>query len=89
MSEIVRRALVFYFERRESNTAWIGSLKPQSLVGHASRKIRSGVAAGRRRKAVSVVEADSWDALWNDLKPLDRNFNRRPITTAETRRPLR
>jgi Arc/MetJ-type ribon-helix-helix transcriptional regulator len=50
MSEVVRQALVFYFEHRKPDTAWIGSLKPKRKVSHDLDDIRGSVAAGRRRE---------------------------------------
>jgi len=49
MSEIVRQALVFYFEHREPDVSWIGSLKPQRRVSHDLDAIRNSVGAGRKR----------------------------------------
>ena len=50
MSEIVRQALVFYFEHREPDVSWIGSLKPRRGISHALDDLRTSVAAGRRRE---------------------------------------
>jgi hypothetical protein len=50
MSEIVRQALVFYFEHREPDLSWIGSLTPKKRVSHELSDIRASVAAGRRRE---------------------------------------
>jgi Arc/MetJ-type ribon-helix-helix transcriptional regulator len=50
MSEIVRQALVFYFEHREPDTSWIGSLRPKKHVSHELADIRASVAAGRKRE---------------------------------------
>ena len=50
MSEIVRQALVFYFEHREPDTSWIGSLRPKNHVSHELADIRASVAAGRKRE---------------------------------------
>jgi len=50
MSEIVRQALTLYFEQREPDTAWIGSLKPKSKISHDLNDIRASVEAGRRRE---------------------------------------
>ena len=50
MSEIVRKALVFYFEHREPDTAWIGSLRPAKRISHDLDDIRASVAAGRKRE---------------------------------------
>ena len=33
-------------------------------------------------------DADSWDALWDDLKPLDDSFRRWPTGPAEVREAL-
>ena len=51
MSEIVRRALVFWFEHREPDTTWVGSLKPARPVSHDLGEIRASVGAGRKREA--------------------------------------
>lgn len=51
MSEVVRQALVFYFEHREPDTSWIGALRPAKRVSHDLTDIRASVAAGRRRGA--------------------------------------
>jgi Arc/MetJ-type ribon-helix-helix transcriptional regulator len=50
MSEIVRQALVFYFEHREPDTSWVGSLRPKKRVSHELDDIRASVAAGRKRE---------------------------------------
>ena len=50
MTEIVRQALVFYFEHREPDTSWIGSLRPKKHVSHELADIRASVAAGRKRE---------------------------------------
>jgi hypothetical protein len=50
MSEIVRQALVFYFEHRDPDTSWIGSLHPKKRVGHNWADIQASVAAGRKRE---------------------------------------
>ncbi len=50
MSEIVREALVFYFEHREPDTSWVGSLRPKKGVSHDLDDIRASVAAGRKRE---------------------------------------
>lgn len=50
MSEIVRQALVFYFDHREPDTSWIGSLRPKKHVSHELTDIRASVAAGRKRE---------------------------------------
>jgi hypothetical protein len=49
MSEIVRQALIFYFENREPDVSWIGSLKPKHRVSHDHDSIRNSVVAGRKR----------------------------------------
>lgn len=49
MSEIVRQALVLYFEHREPDVSWIGSLKSKLRVSHDLTTIRNSVAAGRKR----------------------------------------
>ncbi len=51
MSEIVRKALVFWLDRQEPDTEWIGSLKPKRGVTHDLAAIRASVAAGRKREA--------------------------------------
>ena len=51
MSEIVRRALVVYFEQREPDLGWIGSLKPAKQKSHDLADIRASVAAGRKRES--------------------------------------
>ena len=51
MSQIVRQALDLYFENREPDTSWIGSLKPKGKVSHAPKDIRSSLEAARRRGA--------------------------------------
>ena len=35
-----------------------------------------------------AVEEDSWDALWDDLIPLDASFKRWPTAAAEVREAL-
>ena len=50
MSEIVRKALVVYFEQREPDLGWIGSLKPAKRKSHDLADIRASVAAGHRRE---------------------------------------
>lgn len=35
-----------------------------------------------------AVEEDSWDALWDDLTPLDASFKRWPTVAAEVREAL-
>jgi Ribbon-helix-helix protein, copG family len=54
MSEIVRQALMFYFEHREPDASWIGSLRsktqPKMPVSHDLADIRASVAAGRKRE---------------------------------------
>jgi hypothetical protein len=50
MSEIVRLALVFYFENREPDASWIGSLRPKKHFCHDLDDIRASVAAGRKRE---------------------------------------
>jgi len=50
MSEIVRRALVVYFDQREPDLGWIGSLKPVGRKSHDLAGIRASVAAGRKRE---------------------------------------
>jgi Arc/MetJ-type ribon-helix-helix transcriptional regulator len=49
MSDIVRQALAFYFQHREPDTAWIGSLRPTKRISHDLDDIRASVAAGHRR----------------------------------------
>jgi len=51
MSEVVRQALVFYFDHREPDTSWIGSLKPKRQVSHDLAAIRASVVSGRRTEA--------------------------------------
>jgi Arc/MetJ-type ribon-helix-helix transcriptional regulator len=52
MSEIVRQALVAYFNQREPNLSWVGSLRqPAGRKSHDLTDIRAGVAAGRKREA--------------------------------------
>jgi len=51
MSQIVRQALDLYFENREPDTSWIGSLKPKGKVRHALKDIRSSLEKARRRGA--------------------------------------
>lgn len=51
MSEIVRKALVFWLDHREPDTEWIGSLKPKRKVSHDLDAIRASVAAGRKRES--------------------------------------
>ena len=51
MSQIVRQALDLYFESREPDTSWIGSLRPKPKASHALKDIRSSVEAARRRGA--------------------------------------
>jgi hypothetical protein len=51
MSQIVRQALDLYFESREPDTSWIGSLKPKGKVSHALKDIRSSLEKARRRGA--------------------------------------
>ncbi len=51
MSQIVRQALDLYFENREPDTSWIGSLKPKRKVSHALKDIRSSLETARRRGA--------------------------------------
>ena len=50
MSEVVRRALVFWFENREPDTAWVGSLGPRRKLSHRLSDIRKSVVAGRKRE---------------------------------------
>ena len=50
MSEVVRRALVFWFENREPDTAWVGSLKPKRKVSHRLSDIRKSIETGRKRE---------------------------------------
>ena len=58
MSEIVRQALVFYFEHREPDTSWIGSLRPKlrsknqddKQISHDLNDIRASVAMARKRE---------------------------------------
>jgi hypothetical protein len=50
MSEIVRQALVFYFDHREPDTSWIGSLRPKKRVSHDWSDIRASIEAGRARE---------------------------------------
>jgi hypothetical protein len=51
MSEIVRQALAFYFQHREPDTSWIGSLRPRKgrRISHDWQDIQQSVAAGRAR----------------------------------------
>lgn len=56
MSEIVRRALVVYFEQREPELSWIGSLKPAKRKSHDLADIRASVALGRKREIVRKRE---------------------------------
>lgn len=51
MSQIVRQALELYFENREPDTSWIGSLRPRRKASHALKDIRSSIEAARRRGA--------------------------------------
>lgn len=48
MSEVVRRALGFYFDRQAPDLSWIGSLAPRKQVSHELDDIRASVAAARR-----------------------------------------
>jgi hypothetical protein len=57
MSEIVRRALVVYFEQREPDLGWIGSLKPGKRKSHDLADIRASVALGRKRESSRTREA--------------------------------
>jgi hypothetical protein len=52
MSEIVRQALVFYFQHREPDTSWFGSLRPAKgkRISHDWEDIRKSVAAGHKRE---------------------------------------
>ncbi len=50
MSEVVRRALVFWFENREPDTTWVGSLKPKRKFSHRLSDIHKSIAAGRKRE---------------------------------------
>jgi Arc/MetJ-type ribon-helix-helix transcriptional regulator len=50
MSEIVRRALDSWFEHREPDSGWIGSLQPKRVVSHDLDDIRASVAAARKRE---------------------------------------
>lgn len=50
MSEVVRRALGFYFDRQAPDTSWIGSLSPKRPVSHGLDDIRASVAAARKAK---------------------------------------
>lgn len=50
MSEIVRKALVFWLDQREPDLAWIGSLKPKRKRSHDLEAIRASVVAGRKRE---------------------------------------
>lgn len=60
MSEIVRAALVFYFQHREPDTSWFGSLHPSKVrprkgaptkpVSHDWDDIQRSVAAGHKRE---------------------------------------
>jgi hypothetical protein len=50
MSEIVRQALVFYFEHRDPDTSWIGSLRPKKRVSHDWSDIQASVEAGMKRE---------------------------------------
>ena len=50
MSDLVRQALVFWFENRVPDTAWVGSLRPKRKVSHRLDDIRKSVAAGRKRE---------------------------------------
>lgn len=51
MSEIVRQALVVYFDQREPDMSWIGALKPKGRKSHKLSDIRASVEAGRKREA--------------------------------------
>ena len=51
MSEIVRKDLVIYFEQREPDLGWIGSLKSAKRKYHDLADIRASVAAGHRRES--------------------------------------
>lgn len=60
MSEIVRQALVFYFQHREPDTSWFGALHPSKVrprkgastkqVSHDWDDIQRSVAAARKRE---------------------------------------
>ena len=50
MSEIVRRALVFWFEHEDPDVTWVGSLKAKRKVSHDLDAIRVSVAAGRKKE---------------------------------------
>jgi hypothetical protein len=60
MSEIVRQALVFYFQHREPDVSWFGSLHPSKVgptkgertkpISHDWEDIRRSVAAGHKRE---------------------------------------
>jgi len=50
MSEIVRQALAFYFEHRDPDTSWIGSLRPKKRVSHHWSDIQASVEAGMKRE---------------------------------------
>ena len=51
MLEIVRKDLVIYFEQREPDLGWIGSLKSAKWMNHDLADIRASVAAGHRRES--------------------------------------
>ena len=48
MSELVRRALGYYFDRQTPDTSWIGALAPEKVISHELSDIRASVAAARK-----------------------------------------